>query len=341
MKSKIILSLAARLCAAIAAGVSAFSTIVHSEAATAQSMTKAGDYPHKPIRIIDPSAAGGATDVMARLIGQHLSQRFGQPVIVDNRPGAGSNLGAEIVAKAAPDGYTLLMGAVLSLASSVSLYPQLGYDVRKDFTFVTLTAEGTFVLVITPSLPAKSVAELIALAKSRPGQLSYGSTGVGGPLHLAAELLKSRAGVDILHVPYQGAAPVVAAIASGEVQCGFPSLAGALPLIKAGRIAALAVSSAKRSKALPDLPTIAESGFPGYDVTPLYGVLGPAGMPGAIVKRLNAEIGSILQLTEVQAKFTALGFEATRSTPERFREIMPAAIEKWTKVIKDAGIKPQ
>lgn len=341
MKSDIALKLAARLCAAITIGVMAFLPIARSEAATPLTQRMAGDYPDKPIRIIDPFAAGGSTDYMARLIGQKITERFGQPVIVDNRPGAAGNLAAELVAKATPDGYTLLMAVVSALAPSVSLYPGLGYDVMKDFAYVTLLAGGSYVLVVTPSVPARSVAELVVLAKSRPGQISYGSSGVGGPLHLAGELLKSRAGVDMLHVPYKGAAPIMAAVAAGEVHVGFASVAGALPLIKAGRVTALAVTSAKRAKPFPELPTIAESGFPGFDVTPWYGVLAPGATPAAIVTALNLEIGRILQLPDVQAKFAAQGLEVTASTPERFKQIIQTEIEQSAKVIKDAGIKPE
>ena len=302
----------------------------------------AGDeFPSRPIRIIDGYPAGGASDVMARLIGQKLSERFGQPVIVENRPGAAGNPAAELVSKAPADGYTMLLGVVSALASSVSLYPKLGYDVMKDLAPVTLVASSTYVVVVNPAVPAKSFSELVALAKARPGQVSYGSSGVGGGAHLAGELLKSRAGVNVLHVPYKGGPPILAAVAAGEVQFGYAGPTAAVALIKAGRISGHAVTSIKRAKALPDVPTIAESGFPGYDVTPWYGFLAPAATPAAVVKLLNAEVSKILQAPDVQARFEALGFEAVASTPERFRDVLRSEIQLAAKIIKDAGIKPE
>lgn len=303
--------------------------------------TATGAYPNRPIRVIDAFAAGGGTDIMARLIGQKLTDRFRQSIIVDNRPGAGGNVGAEIAAKASPDGHTLLIGAVPALAPSVTLYPRLAYNVMKDFAFVTLVASGTYVLFVQPSLPVKSVADLIAHAKSNPGKLSYGSTGVGGPAHLAGELFKSRAGVNILHVAYKGTPPILGAVATGEVQLGYLTLAGVLPSMKARRINALAVTSAKRVKGAPELPTIAESGLPGYDVTPWYGFLAPTGTPNATIALLNTEIGKVLQAPDIQEKFAVQGLEATASTPEQFRSIMRAEIDKWAKVIREAGIKAE
>jgi tripartite-type tricarboxylate transporter receptor subunit TctC len=322
----------------LATGVVAAAICVTAMTAVVHAQSAAG-YPNKPIRFIDGFPAGGGTDYLARVIGQKLTNRFGQLVIVDNRPGAAGNVGAEIAAKGTPDGYTLMMGLTSTLAPSPSLYPRLPYNVMRDFEFVTLVASGTYVLLVHPSVPAKSVSELVALAKSKPGQIRYGSSGVAGPLHLAAELLKTRTGADMLHVPYKGAAPVVAAVTAGEVQVGFASLAAALPLIKAGRLTALAVTSAKRAQAFPELPTIAESGFPGFDITPRYGVLAPASTPSAIVKLLNSEIGKILQQPDIQTMFASQGLEATGSTPEQFRNIMQAEIAQWAKVIRDANIK--
>ena len=329
MKTSFVRGAAACACAAILA----------SSAGAAE---KADDaFPSRPIRIIDAFAAGGGTDIMARLIGQRLTDRWKQPVVVDNRPGAGGNVGAEIAAKASPDGYTLMIGAVPALAPSATLYPKLGYDVMKDFAFVTLVASGTYVLFVQPALPVKSVADLITYAKANPGFLSYGSTGVGGPAHLAGELFESRAGVNLLHVAYKGTPPILGAVASGEVHLGYLTLAGVLGSIQAGRIRALAVTSAKRVKGAPDIPTIAESGLPGYDVTPWYGILAPAGTPGRIVKALATEIGRIVQSPEIQERLAVQGFEATLSTPDQFRNIMRAEIDKWAKVIRDAGIQAQ
>ena len=324
----------ARTLCAIAAAIAA---AAHSAVLTAAETA----FPSRPIRIIDAFAAGGGTDIMARLIGQRLTETVKQPIVVDNRPGAGGNVGAEIAAKASPDGHTLFLAAVPAVAPSATLYPRLSYNALKDFAYVTLVASGTYVLFVQPALPVKSVADLIALARSSPGKFSYGSTGVGGPAHLAGELFKSRAGVNILHVAYKGTPPILSAVSSGEVHLGYLTLAGVLPSWKAGRITALAVTSAKRVKGAAELPTIAESGLPGYDVTPWYGMLVPAGTAAAIIKQLNAEIARILQLPEIQERFAVQGLEATASTPEQFRQIMRAEIDKWANVIKQAGIKAE
>ena len=319
-------------------------TILGGTAAVAGESIKAPtqpgrEYPNRPIRVIDAYAPGGGTDFLARVMGAGLTARYGQPVIIHNRPGAAGNVGADAAAKATPDGYTLFIALTTALAASPSQYPNLPYDALKDFSFVTLVASGTFVLVVTRASPIKSVSELVALAKAKPSQLSYSSSGVGGPLHLAGELLKSRAGIQMLHVPYGGGAPAIAAVTAGEVQAGFGSIAAAMPLIKAGRVTALAITSAKRAKSFPELPTIAESGVPGYDVTPTYGMLAPAGTPPAIVRLLNGAINEILKSADVQAKFATLGLEATGSTPEAFRQVMQAELTQWAKVIKDANIK--
>ena len=221
----------------------------------------------------------------------------------------------------------------------MSLYAQPGFDAMKDFAYITVLAGGSYVIVAQPSFPAKTIAELVALAKSQPGKIGYGSSGVGGPVHIAGELLKSRAGINLLHVPYKGAAPIMTAVASGEVPIGFPSVAGALPLIKAGRVVTIAVTSAQRSKILPNVPTIAESGYPGYDITPWYGIAAPAGTPNSIVRGLSVEIGKIMQLPEMQAALAAQGLDAASSTPERMRDIVREAIATCAKIIKDVGIK--
>jgi tripartite-type tricarboxylate transporter receptor subunit TctC len=309
---------------------------------TASLAGQCGDsYPSKAIRLIDGFAAGGGTDYLARIIGSKLTDSWGQPVIVDNRPGAASNVAAEIAARANPDGHTLFIALTSTLAPSRTLYPKLGYDVLNDFAYVTLVASGTYVLVVHPSVPVRTVPELVAFAKSRPGAIRYGSSGVAGPIHLAAELLKVRAGIDLLHVPYKGAAPAVAAVAAGEVQMAFSSVAAAMPLVQSNRLIPLAVTSARRVQALPGLPTIAESGFPGFDVTPSYGILAPRKTPMSIVSALNTEIGRILALSDVQAKFATQALEATASTPERFKAVMEAEVQQWARVIYQAGIKPE
>ena len=295
-------------------------------------------YPTKPIRIIDPFPPGGATDFLDRIVAAKLSERFGQPVIVDNRPGAGGNLSAEIAARATPDGYTVHMNLPGGMAAGRALFPQLAYDISKDFAYVTLVAAGTYVLVSHPTVPAKSISELVALARAKPDQLRFGSAGIASPPHLALELFKLRTATRMLHVPYKGAGPLVASLLGGEVQLGFVSPAGASASVKAGRLKALAVSSSKRAKSLPSVATVAESGYPDFDVTPWYGYMAPAGTPKHIVKLLNAEIGKILEMPDVQAAFLTQGLEATRSTPERMRQVMEEELVRWTRVIKDANI---
>ena len=332
---------ASRLPGMAAAGVAFCCTVMVAETTLPSALAAEAGYPTRPLRIIDPFPPGGATDYLDRIIAQKLNERFGQPVIVDNRPGAGGNLSAEIAARATPDGYTLHMNLPGGMASGRILFPQLAYNIRKDFAYITLVAAGTYVLVAHPTLRVKSVSELVALAKSKPGQLSYGSPGIASPPHLAFELLKIRTGMNILHVPYKGAGPLIVGLTGGEVQLGFVSPAGASSLVKAGKLTALAVSSAKRAKSLPDIPTVAETGYPDFDVTPWYGYMVPAATPKSIVKLLNVEIGKILGMPDVQAAFATQGLEATPSTPERMRQIMLEEEARWAKVIKEANIKAE
>jgi tripartite-type tricarboxylate transporter receptor subunit TctC len=298
-------------------------------------------YPTRPIRIVDPFPPGGATDFIDRIVSQKLSERFGQPVIVDNRPGAGGNLSADIAARATPDGYTLHMNLPSGMAMGRVLFPGLGYDISKDFAYITLVAAGTYVLVAHPTLPAKSLAELVALAKAKPEQLRYGSSGIASPPHLAFELLNLRTGMKILHVPYKGAGPLVAGLTGGEVQLGFSSPAGASGLVKAGKLTAIAVSSAKRAKPLPAVPTVAESGYPDFDVTPTYGYMAPAGTPKHLIALLHQEIGKVIAMPDVQAALLTQGLEATHSTPAEMRRIMHEELARWTKVIREANVKAQ
>ncbi|MCC6531026.1 MAG: tripartite tricarboxylate transporter substrate binding protein [Burkholderiales bacterium] len=301
----------------------------------------ARDYPARPIRIIDPYPPGGATDFMDRIVSKKLSESVGQPVIVDNRPGAGGNLAAELAARATPDGYTLHMNLTAGMASGRVLFPRLAFDIRKDFAYVTLVAEGMYVLVAHPALSVGSLAELVALAKAKGDQLRFGSAGIASPPHLAFELLKTHTGTNMVHVPYKGAGPLVGGLTGGEVQLGFVSPAGASSLVKAGRLTALAVSSARRAKSLPTVPTVAEAGYPGFDVAPRYGYMVPAGTPGSVVKFLNIELGKILAMPDLRAAFETQGLEATSSTPERMREIMLEEETRWAKLIKDTGIKAE
>jgi tripartite-type tricarboxylate transporter receptor subunit TctC len=288
--------------------------------------------------LLDGFPAGGGTDYVARVSGAKITERFGQAVIVDNRPGAGGSVAAEITARANPDGYTLLLGVSSALASSPTLYPKLGHDPLQDFAYISLVATGTFVLVTHPSLPAKSVSELVALARAKPKSIRYGSGGVASPIHLTAQLLQNVTATELLHVPYKGAAPAVIALAGGEVLVAFSSVAAALPMIQAKRLNALAVSSGKRTAALPEVPTVSESGVPGFDVTPSYGILGPRATPAAVVALLNAEVGKIVQMDDVKAKLAALALEATASTPAAFKAIIETEVAQWARVIKDANI---
>jgi tripartite-type tricarboxylate transporter receptor subunit TctC len=307
----------------------------------ALTITSAGfaqTYPVKPIRIIDGFPPGGATTFIGRVIGERLTERMRQPVVIDNRPGAGSNLGAAIAAKATPDGYTLFIALTSSVAPAPSLYPHLDYNLLDDFAYVGLLATGSFVLVLHPSLPVQALAELVAYAKSKPQELRYGSGGIATPLHLAMELLRGRTGIDVIHVPYKGAGPLVVSLTGGEIQLGFSSVAGAIPMINSGRLRAIAVTSTKRAKALPDVPTVEQSGIANFDVTGRYGLLAPLATPAAIVRRLNSETASIVALPEVEAKLNTAGIEAATSTPEGFKQIMRKEVEQWSKVIKDAKI---
>ena len=298
----------------------------------------ADSYPGRPIRLILGFPPGGGDDYVARIIGPKLTERFGQTVIVDNRPGAGGNLGAEIAARANADGYTLFLGVGAPLTSSPSLYPKLGYDLLKDFLYISRVATGGNVLLAHLSVPVKSVSELVTLARSKPKAIRYGSAGVGSTLHLAMELLQSLTGMELLHVPYKGAAPLIIALTSGEVDAGFSSITAAIVMINAKRLNALAVTSTKRSVLLPRVPTVAESGFPGFDVTNGLGILAPTGTPAAVVKLLNAEIRNVLQMDEIRAKVVEQGMDAVGSTPDEFRAMTEAEIAQWARVIKDARI---
>ncbi len=295
-------------------------------------------YPTKPIRMIVGFPVGGTADIVARILGQKLSERFQYQIVVDNRPGAGSAIASDITARAAPDGYTLLLISA-SHAVNAGFHAKLPYDPVKDFAAVTLVASAPLVLVANPSLPAKSVAELIEMARARPGQLNFASSGTGGSSHLAGELLKRMANIDLTHVPYKGAALALTDVISGQVQLLFPSLPTALPQIKAGRVKALAVTSTKRSAALPEIPTVAESGVAGYEATNWYGVLAPAATPKHIVAKLNAEILQALRSTDVTDAVSRQGADPLGTAPGEFENYLASEIAKWAKVIRDAGIR--
>lgn len=295
-------------------------------------------YPSQPIRFIVPYAAGGGVDLIARAIAPRLSERLGQPVVIDNRGGAGGNIGTELAAKTEPNGYTLVMGAA-ALAINASLYRKLPFDPAKDFAPIALIAATPNILAVHPVVPAKSVKDLIRLAKAKPGTLNYASAGNGTTSHLAGELLKTMAGIDIVHIPYKGTSPAVVALLSGEAAI---MLAPALTLmghIKANRVRGLAVTGAKRSPAIPELPTVAESGVPGFEARQWYGVLAPAGTPKPIVTRLNDEVVKIVQSPEVTKRFLSEGSEPIGSTPEEFDRYIKAEIAKWAKVVQASGAR--
>jgi len=297
-------------------------------------------YPAKPVRFIVPSAAGGGTDIIARALAQKLSESLRAQFVVDNRPGAGQMIGIELAAKSSADGHTILMAAS-TLAINPIMYKKVPYDPQRDFAPITQAASLPNVLVVHPSLPVHSVAELIAYAKLRPGQLNFASAGIGTSPQMSIELLKSMAGIDMVHIPYKGTAPGVVDLLAGQVSVMTPNLLTALPHIKAGKLRALAVTSAKRSAALPDVPTIAESGLPGYDSTQWYGVLAPAGTSREIIARLHDEIVRALRTPEVIQRLAADGAEPVGSSPEEFAAFIKSEIGKWAKVASAAGIRPE
>ena len=301
-------------------------------------------YPSKPVRFIVPSSPGGGTDIIARAIALKLSEAFGQQVVVDNRPGAGQMIGIELAAKSPADGHTILMAAS-TLAINPVMFKKVAYDPVRDFAPVTQAASLPNVLVVHPSLQAASLAELLALARQRPGQVAYASAGIGTSPHMSVELLKSMTGIDLVHVPYKGTAPGVVDLLAGQVSVMAPNVLTALPYIKAGRLRALAVTSAKRSDALPDVPTIAEagaeSGLSGYESAQWYGVLAPAGTPAEIVNRLYGEVARALRAGDVRERLAADGAEPVGSTPAEFAAFIRAEIEKWARVAKAARIRPE
>src|ERR1043166_5843718 len=293
-------------------------------------------YPSKPIRLVVPFPPGGS-DVVARMIGQKLGDKLGQMFVVDNRPGAASTLGANIVAKAAGDGYTILF-ATASFAISASVYRNLPYDPIRDFVPVALVCSAPMVLVVHPSLPASTVKDFIALAKSKPGKLNYGSSGSGGMVHLAMEMFASMADTRLTHIPYKGSGPMQVDLLAGSTQVTIDVLGAILPLIQAGRVRALGLTSAHRSALLPDLPTVAESGVPGYQVGQWYGVLGPRGMPERAADVLNAEIASVLGTNEMRERLAALAFEPLIASQKEFAEFLRSEMAKWSRAVKESGV---
>ena len=298
----------------------------------------AQDYPSRPVRLVVPFAAGGPNDIIARLVGGRLSEALGQPIVVENRPGAGGNIGTDFVAKAPPDGYTLLSAG----PGSLIINPLLGsvpYDTARDFAPVSLMASAPNVLVVHPSVPAKSVKELIALARARPRQLNYASGGPGSTPHLSGALFAVMAGIDIVHVPYKGTGPASADLLGGQVQMAFFGIPPLLPHIKSGKLRALAVTGMRRSPELPEVPTMHEAALPGYEVSPWYGLLAPAGTSRAIITRLNAEVARVVRSADMKEKLAVQGAEAAGGTPEEYAAVIRADTATWARVIRDAGIR--
>ncbi len=301
----------------------------------------AQQYPTRPIRFIVPFSPGGSTDTLARTLGQKLSEAFGEQVVVDNRAGGNGNIGTELVARATPDGHTILLGYIANLAIIPSLYAKLPFDPVQDFAPVTQLASSPNVLTAHPSVQARNLKELIALAGTKPGQVSFASTGVASVGHLTGELLNTLAGVRMTHVPYKGGGQAVIDILGGHVNVMFSGFSAAMPHIKAGKLRALAVTGAQRSPALPEAPTIAEQGFPKFEATAWYGVLAPAGTPRPVVTRLHGATVKALQLPDVKERLGNVGFELVGSTPEQFGAYIKSEIIKWAKVVKASGAKPE
>ena len=298
----------------------------------------AQDYPNKPIKMLVGYAPGGGSDIIARLLAQNLQVKLGQPVVVENRPGAGGNIAAGVVATARPDGYTLLM-TPNTISMAPALYEKIAFDVAKDLAGVAIIANSPIVLIVHPTLPVNSIAELIQYAKTHPGKLSYSTPGVGTPQHLATELFKSMTASNIVHVPYKGGAPAVAAVVSGEVPLSFAAINSAKPFIDAGRVRAIAIGDATRSSQIA-LPTIGET-VAGYDVSIWYGVMAPAGTPKAVLDRLNSELAAIVQLPDVKEQMAKQGYENAVGPAAKMNAQIRADLEKWGRVVKQAGIKPE
>lgn len=306
-------------------------------AAAATAGDASNHYPSKPITVVVGYTPGGATDIITRLIASKLERVLGQPVIVENRPGAGSNIATDRVVRAQPDGYTLLVETIAN-ATNMSVYKNMHYDTRKDLAPIVQFMASPSVLVVNPSVPAKNLKEFIALAKAKPGKLTYASSGVGGSPHLAGEMVKLRAGISMVHVPYKGATPALTDVIGGTVSCGFMTSLGALQYMQNGKLRPIAVASPKRLSELPNVPTMAEAGLPNFDVLSWNGLAAPAGTPEPIIQRLNKEVNKILKMPDVKKQLEALGAEPVGGTSAQFSEFVNAEIEKWGVVVKTAGI---
>lgn len=314
--------------------IAAATLVTHAQ--TPPAAAAAASYPTKPVRVIVPYPPGGPTDIVARVVFQQVSDATGQQFLIDNRGGAGGNIGAEAAARSPADGYTLLV-ATTAHAINMSLFKRPGYDINKDFVPVTLLTQGPLVLVATPNFPANNVRELIALAKAKPDTLNFASSGNGQSTHLAGELFNSMAGIKLSHVPYKGSAPALTDVIAGQAPLMFDTMLSAMPFVRAGKLKALAVTTSARSPAAPELPTIAESGLPGYEVFAWNGLLAPAGTPKAVIAQLSEELKKAMQLPQVKDKFSAQGFAASWDTPEQFGGFVRAETDKWAKTVKASG----
>jgi tripartite-type tricarboxylate transporter receptor subunit TctC len=325
--------------------MSRLAAIVCGAALAVWAVARAEGFPEKPVRFVVGFTPGGPSDIIARALGQKLSERWMQQVVVENRPGAGGNIAAEAVAHGAPDGYTWLLGNNSILATNQSLYTKLAYDPVRDFAPVALVAIQPNILVVNPGVPATSVKELIALAKAKPGQLNYASSGAGAAAHLAAELFKTMAGVDMVHVPYKGAQPALTDVIAGQAQLMFATSASVIPYIKAGRLRALAVTSAQRSPGMPELPTVseagAESGLRGFEAVTWHGVVVPHATPQPLVERLNADIVKALAERDLRERLEGLGAELAPGSPREFADYIAREIPKWAKVVRDSGARAE
>ena len=298
----------------------------------------AQQWPAKPVRLLIPYPPGGSAEILARPIAQKLTERWGQPVVLDFRPGAGGTIATEVTAKAAPDGYTIIM-VLAAHAINHSLYAKLPFDTLRDFAPVSLVASLSLIVVTPPSVPANSIKELIALGKAKPGSLNFASAGNGNTSHLAGELFKTMTGVDMVHVPYKGSGPSLIALLGGEVSLMFDSISSSLPHVKAGKLKALAVTSAKRSHVMPQLPTVAESGLPDFIVDGWYGILAPAGTPPAIVNKMSADIARVMQTPDARERIMGSGYDIIGSTPEQFGAHLRSEVARWAKVVKASGAR--
>jgi tripartite-type tricarboxylate transporter receptor subunit TctC len=299
----------------------------------------AQNYPSKPVRLIVPFPPGGAVDFFARAVQTRLAETLGQPFLIENRAGAGGMIGTELVAKSPPDGYTLLVGNIAALAMNVGLYSKMPYDPVRDLTPIMRTVAVDYAMVVHPSLPAQSVAEFVAYAKAHPGKVSYGSAGSGSAPHLSMELFKARAGIDLVHIPFKGGGPMVTDLLGGQIQIVIADQANLMPHVKAGKLRALAVGTLVRSAVYPDLPTIAESGYPGFEARAWQGIAGPAGLPPDVVRQLQSAIAKVMAMPDVRARLVEGGLDPIVSTPEEFGEFIRAEIAKWSKVAKDVGAR--